>query len=102
MAIRRSKKLKSIIEDKKKVDFTYTNLQGETERRKNVEVHTMGYDSRGHSAIRAYEPGKGWRLFHNSQVRDLKETGKQYNKTKKGYNPNDKGMKRVAIKTKRK
>lgn len=102
MAIRKSKKLKNIITEKKRVDFTYTNLKGETKKRKNVEVVVQGNDKKGHSAIRAYEPGVGWRLFHSSQISNMKETGKTYNKTKQGYNPNDKGFKQVNLKTRKK
>ena len=101
MAIRKSKKLKAIIEDKKKVDFIYTNLEGETEVRKNVEIHNHGYDKKNHSSIRAFEPGKGWRLFHNSQVQGLKETGKEFKTTRKDYNPGDRGMKIVSTATKK-
>ena len=101
MAIRRSEKLKRIIQNKRKVEFTYTNLKGETKRRKNVEMHTQGYTKKGKSAVRAYEPGKGWRLFLSSSIRDFKRTNKTFKKTRPGYNPNDRGLRSVSIKTKR-
>lgn len=100
MGIRKSKKLIDIVKNKQKVDFTYTNLKGETERRSGVEIHTLGYDKKGHSAIRAYEPGVGWRLFHNSSIKDFKPTGKDYKKTRPGYNNrHDRGMKSIVQNT---
>lgn len=102
MPIRKSKKLIDIVKNKERVDFTYTNLKGETRKRQGVEIHTLGYDKKGHSAIRAYEPGIGWRLFHNSSVQNFKKTGIKYKKTRPGYNnKHDKGMKTIIQNTRK-
>ena len=101
MAIRNSKKLRKNITEKKTVDFTYRNKKGEVKKRKNVEVHVHGYSKTGKSTIRAYEPGKGWRMFNSSSITSMKETGKDYKRTRPQYNPGDRGMKKVTTATKK-
>ncbi len=99
MAIRKSKKLNTIITDKKKVTFDYVDRKGVPSSRRG-EIHTMGYDKKGHSALRVYDNVKNeWRMFHSSSVSNLKAEKESYRYTKPGFNPNDRGMKAVVKST---
>lgn len=65
--------IKSAIQNKSLLGFTYDGFS------RVVEPHTYGVDSKGHSAMRAYqvrggsESGDyvGWKMFHTSEMRQV-------------------------------
>jgi len=65
--------IKTAIQGKAQLTFTYDGFQ------RVVELHTYGVDTKGHTALRAYqvsggsESGEyvGWKLFHVDQMRQV-------------------------------
>jgi predicted DNA-binding transcriptional regulator YafY len=74
------------IRDKCLVTFRY---DGET---RVVEPHCYGVDTKGHKALRAFQVGKGWRLFHVAEMGPMSMTGGRFERPRPEYNPNDKHM----------
>ena len=61
---------------------------------RTVDPHCYGRDGKGHDAIRAYQHGKGWRLFHVHELRSL-SAGSQGFRPQNDYKRNDKAMDRI-------
>lgn len=62
---------------------------------RTVEPHCYGIDMKGHEALRAWQIGKGWRLFHVSEATGITTTRDTFYKPRDGYNPHDKHMQRI-------
>lgn len=63
--------------------------------RRAVEPHCYGVDTNGHEALRAWQQGKGWRLFHVSDIWQLTEAQHTFAGARPDYNPNDRQMIRI-------
>ena len=69
------------------------NYHGE---RRTVEPHCYGMDTKGHEALRAYQTGgKGWRLFHLSDVVGLVDVGESFDGPRPDYKRNDRVMSQI-------
>lgn len=60
-----------------------------------VEPHCYGLDNENHDALRAFQLGAGWRLFHTSKILSLHHDGTKFRDARAGYNPADKAMKTI-------
>ena len=80
----------SAIQNQRTLTFNY---HGE---RRTVEPHCYGMDTKGHEALRAYQTGgKGWRLFHLSDVVGLVDVGESFDGPRPDYRRNDRGMSQI-------
>lgn len=74
--------------------FTYDG------RRRTVEPHTYGMDSKGHMALRAFQIGGGsesgeyvgWKLFHFHDMRGLNTEPQVFSGPRSGYKRGDKAF----------
>lgn len=78
----------SAIQNQTILTFTYHG-EGRT-----VEPHCYGVDSDGDQSLRAFQVGKGWRLFHLADMGPL-QTGGAFQGSRQGYKRNDKAMARI-------
>lgn len=75
------------IRDRRVLEFRYHN------ERRQVEPHCVGRDSQGHDALRAYQlGGKGWRLFHLSDILGPVQSRGQFAGPRPDYKRNDSAM----------
>ena len=77
------------IHERRIVTFAY---DGE---RRMVEPHCYGQDSKGHRALRAFQLGKGWRLFHVSEAWGLQATDERFPGPRPGYRRGDRHMQAI-------
>lgn len=56
-----------------------------------VEPHCYGSDKDGDASLRAYQIGKGWRMFHLADIEAI-QIGKSFAEPRPGYKRNDSAM----------
>ena len=77
------------VEGKQTLSFWYSN------ELRIVEPHCYGVDGKGHDAIRGFQRGgKGWRLFHVSEISRLALDGQGF-RPQPDYKRNDQAMDRI-------
>jgi hypothetical protein len=84
----------SAIQNRKLLVFTYDG------HHRTVEPHTVGLDTKGHMAMRAYqiaggsESGEyiGWKIFHVQQMYGLAVLPQSFGGTRPGYKRGDKAF----------
>ena len=66
---------------------------------RTVEPHCCGVSRAGNQVLRAYETNDvdgsgtvGWRLFNVNKIAEMHDTGRVFEESRPGYNPNDRGM----------
>lgn len=59
-----------------------------------VEPHCYGRDTNGHNALRAWQPGKGWRMFHEDEMIGL-QVKEAFAAPQPDYRREDKGMAKI-------
>ena len=60
-----------------------------------AEPHCYGRDTKGHDALRAFQIGVGWRLYHTDQMEFVAWNGENFRSPRPNYNPNDKHMEQI-------
>lgn len=86
--------IKNAIQNKCLLSFNYDGTQ------RLVEPHTYGVDSKGHTALRAYqvsggsESGEsfGWKLFHVDQIQQLAIVSQHFPGPRPKYTRSDKAF----------
>ena len=58
---------------------------------RTVEPHCYGSDKDGDASLRAYQIGKGWRMFHLADMGPI-QVGDQFQGPRQGYKRNDSAM----------
>ncbi len=81
------------IRERRIVAFRYGGIM------RTVEPHCCGVSRAGNQVLRAYETNDvdgggsvGWRLFNVNKIADMRDTGRVFEESRPGYNPNDRGM----------
>ena len=67
---------------------------------RTVEPHTLGIDSKGHLALRAYQVDggsssgeyRGWKMFHVSEMSGLTVRSESFASARPGYKRGDNGF----------
>lgn len=75
----------SAIRNKKMISFMYS---GEL---REVEPYLFGVTTAGNRALRAFQINKGWRIFEEAKISNLKELDHEFD-IRPEYNPNDEGF----------
>ena len=86
--------IKSAIQNKQLLGFVYDGYS------RVVEPHTYGTDTKGHSAMRAFqvtsgsESGEyvGWKMFHTSQMRQVLVLSERFSGPRPKYVRGDSGF----------
>jgi predicted DNA-binding transcriptional regulator YafY len=81
------------IKNKSVISFSYKNTT------RVVEPHLLGHDKDGDLTLSAWQlsggSGQGFRDFHVSKISGVATTGKNFERARLGYNPNDRTLSRV-------
>ena len=77
------------INSKTTLAFRYSN------EKRIVEPHWYGRDTKGHDALRAYQIGKGWRMFHISEITGLALGNSGFTQPRPDYARGDKSMDQI-------
>lgn len=83
--------ISSAIQNKQLLSFVYDGYQ------RVVEPHTYGIDTKGHTALRAYQvrggsdsgEDSGWKLFHVNEIRGLSMIQDHFSYARPKYKRND-------------
>jgi hypothetical protein len=86
--IRVNQTIVDAIQSQNTLAFTY---HGES---RTVEPHCYGMDSDGDASLRAFQIGKGWRMFHLADMGPIQTVG-AFQGPRQGYKRNDKAMSRI-------
>ena len=86
------------IQNKRLLSFLYDGFP------RIVEPHTVGIDTKGHMALRAYQVGGrsdsgedvGWKLFHVHEMRNVQVLLQSFSSPRAGYKREDKAFSSIA------
>jgi predicted DNA-binding transcriptional regulator YafY len=76
------------IENQNTLIFNYHNEQ------RTVEPHCYGVDNDGDPSLRAFQIGKGWRMFHLADMGPI-HIGDAFRGARPNYRRNDKAMAQI-------
>lgn len=89
------------IQQRHVLEFWYRSQEDWRAERRVVEPHLLGYNQTDALTLSAWQTygedgGRGWRAFHVDKIERLVDTGTTFQGTRRGYNRDDKTMKRIV------
>jgi hypothetical protein len=86
--IRVNRTIVDAIQNQNTLTFIYHN------EARTVEAHCYGVDNDGDASLRAFQIGKGWRMFHLADMGPI-QSGGPFQGARQGYRRNDTAMARI-------